>query len=387
MRTMLNCILKKAQDTGVVAIVGAGKKGKELLMHLENNNSISIVAFFDNNEKLTGKSINNIKIVKPYKVQESNCLYIIAVEAKKRREELRFQLLELGINAENILDYYDYRDYDYLSTLDEKYYQEEISGMYYERFGKPINWQSPSTYNEIINWEKINVKDERRTRLSDKYLVKEWVKGKIGESHLAKLYGVWDDADDINFDSLPHAFVLKVNNGSARNIVVKEKTEINQAEVREQLNAWKKNNFAYASLELHYKDIVPKIICEEYLEGVADEVYDYNIYCFHGEPMYIWCIKGSHKPDCKASFYSQDWEMLPFSYGYPKDTDLAPRPQNLDEMLKLSRILSQDFEHVRVDWYNLPNGRVIFGEMSFSTWSGRCHFIPEEYDAIFGNLI
>lgn len=79
--------------------------------------------------------------------------------------------------------------------------------------------------------------------------------------------------------------------------------------------------------------------------------------------------------------------MQPFSYGCPKDPVIAPKPEKLDEMLELSKILCKDFKHVRVDWYNLPDGRVLFGEMTFSAWSGLCKFYPEEYDNIFGNLI
>lgn len=78
---------------------------------------------------------------------------------------------------------------------------------------------------------------------------------------------------------------------------------------------------------------------------------------------------------------------MPFSYGYPRDDIPAPRPEKLEEMLELSRILSKDFEHVRVDWYNLPDGRVLFGEMTFATWAGLAQWRPEEYDLIFGSLI
>ena len=67
----------------------------------------------------------------------------------------------------------------------------------------------------------MNVNDKRRTLLADKYLVREWIKGQIGEKHLTKLYGVWEDVEDIDFDALPDAFVLKVNNGSERNIIVR----------------------------------------------------------------------------------------------------------------------------------------------------------------------
>ncbi len=374
--------LKKSESNAVV-IVGSGNRGRSLLAHLEKN-TIAVAAFFDNDENLIGTSINGIQVMKPYKVEESMCAYIIAAAFEQFRKELYLQLQSLGIDADHIVIY---DDYDYLSNLDEKYYQEEINKKYFAQFGKEMNWRSPSTYNEIINWEKLNVKDSRRTYLSDKYLVREWVKEKIGEEHLTKLYGVWDDADQIDFDILPNAFALKMNNGSNRNIFIKDKSKMDETAVRRQLNDWIAHNFAYVGLELHYRDIAPKIICEEYLEGLADNIYDYNIYCFHGEPAYIWCIKGSHKPDCKASFYNKDWEIQPFSYFYPRDPVIAPRPEKLEEMLKYSRILSKDFQHVRVDWYNLPDGRVLFGEMSFSACSGLSFFEPEEYDAFFGSLI
>ncbi|MCI8466534.1 MAG: hypothetical protein HFI63_11900 [Lachnospiraceae bacterium] len=381
-----NYIYEKAKQADKVVIVGAGKRGRKLMSDLQKSNAIYLEAFFDNNETIVGTIIEGVKIVKPYKI-DGICIYIIAVDAREHRKAFLDQLQELGIEKENIVIYYYNRDYDYLSSLKKENYKEEIQDMYYEKFGKRINWQNPITYNEKINWEKLNIRDEKRTRLVDKYLVKTWVKEQIGEKYLTKLYGVWDNADEIDFDTLPNQFVLKLNNGSGRNIIVKDKREMNQDEICRQLEEWKGNNFAFASLELQYKDIVPKIICEEYLDGVAESVYDYNIYCFHGEPVYIWCIKGSHRPGCQASFYNKDWEMQPFSYGYPQDPIPAPKPEKLEEMLALSRILCKEFRHVRVDWYNLPDGRVLFGEMTFSTWSGLMHFEPEEYDFIFGKLI
>lgn len=56
-------------------------------------------------------------------------------------------------------------------------------------------------------------------------------------------------------------------------------------------------------------------------------------------------------------------------------------------MLELSEILCKDFDHVRVDWYNLPDGRVLFGEMTFSSGVGFAAWTPEEYDTIFGEMI
>lgn len=387
MNRSLDYVRKRAVKADKVIIVGAGVRGKELLGRLLSDESVTVSAFFDNNEKLTGDTIENIKIFKPYKIEHENSLYIIAVDTENTRKIFRSQLEALGIHKDRIVSYYYCRNYDYLSALDEKNYEDEIQSMYSEQFGRTINWESPASYTEIINWEKLNVKEDRRTRLADKLLVREWVEKKIGKKYLTKLYGVWEDAREIDFDSLPNSFALKVNNGSGRNIIVKNKAEINYEQVRRQLNEWKEINFAYMTLELHYRDIVPMIICEEYLEGMAESVYDYNIYCFQGEPEYIHCIKESHRPGWRGSFYDKDWMMQAFSYGCPKDPVLAPKPEKLDEMMELSRILCSEFSHVRVDWYNLPDGRVLFGEMTFSPWSGLGRFSPEEYDNVFGKLI
>lgn len=379
-------IIEKAKNVDLVVIVGAGMRGKELLDHFEDH-GVRVAMFFDNNQELIGSTIREIKIVKAYKIENKNCFYIIAMDGILNQESVRSQLISLGISNIDITTY-DYNCiYDYLSNLDEKDYKEALQKRYYKIFGRKINWDYPVTYNEKINCDKLKIHNDIRAKLVDKLMVKNWVKEKIGEEYVTRLYAVWDTADDINFDDLPNSFVLKVNNGSGRNIIVKDKQNIDKDLVRKQLGIWLSQNFAYVSLELQYKDVVPKIICEEYLEGVAEEIYDYNIYCFHGEPEYIWCIKGSHRPGCKASFYNKKWEMQPFSYGYPKDEEVAPAPAKLDEMLKLSRILCEDFEHVRVDWYNLPDGRVLFGEMTFTSWSGLRRFEPDEYDTVFGNLI
>lgn len=386
MKEILKVVIERARKADEIIIVGAGNRGRELLESLKKESAISVNAFFDNNETITGNSIDGIEIKHPYKVTGGNALYIIAIDSAEIRQQLRAQLQSLGIGMDEIVFYYN-RNYNYMCSLDERYYKEELQAMYYECFRKEINWENPVTYNEKINWEKLNVKDERRKRLADKLVVRDWIREQIGEQYLTRLYGVWDDADDIDFADLPEAFALKLNNGSGRNIIVKDKSRIDQEKIREQLNKWKNRKFGYMTLELHYLDIIPKIICEEYLEGMAESVYDYNIYCFHGEPEYIWCIKGSHRPECQASFYTKDWEMMPFSYGYPKDNILAPKPEKLDEMLELSRKLCKDFKHVRVDWYNLPDGRVLFGEMTFATWAGLRRWEPEEYDTVFGNMI
>lgn len=380
----LDYILKETGSKNII-IVGAGNRGRSLARKLMDK-GVTPIGFFDNNLKKKGElEVENISVYIPTKLQD-NTNYIVAVDDKLIQQQLKNQLLELGI-SESVIYLYDGKNYGYWKNLKPEEYKNEISVLFKETFGREMNWDNPRTYNEKINWEKLNVKDPIRTKLADKYLVREWIKEKIGAEYLNTFYGVWDNANDIDFELLPNSFVLKCNHGSGWNIIVKDKKELDIEATRKQLNTWLEMNTAYMGFEMQYKDIPPKIICEGYLEEVAESVYDYNIYCFHGNPKYIWCIKGSHRPGCMASFYDVNWKMQEFSYGYPLDPIEAPRPSQLNKMLELSKILCKDFEHVRVDWYNMPDGRIIFGEMTFSTWNGLNKFEPEEWDLKFGDLI
>lgn len=377
--------LLKHLDGKNIVIFGAGKMGEKLSDILQYK-GFRIYAFFDNNSKKQGSRFKNISIIKPKKLDD-NTAYIVSIENNVLCEQLVNQLIQMQISEEEIFYFNDSIYKNFLENANKKEIEFELDKLCRTTFGDDFNIFVPHTYNEIINWEKTNIQDERRTRLADKVTVRDWVQEKIGGEYLNQIYYVFDHEDEINFKKLPERYVLKLNNGSGRNIIVKDSSKIDENEIREKLKVWRTTNFAFQSFEMHYKDIAPKIICEEFMEGIAESLYDYNIYCFHGEPEYIWCIKGSHREGCQATFYNKNWEMQEFSYGYPKDPILAPKPEQLEKMLSLSRILSAEFEHVRVDWYILPDGEIRFGEMTFSSWGGMERFEPEEYDRIFGNMI
>lgn len=381
---------RKILEVGQAVLMGMGKNGKNLAIELGESSNLEgkIIAIFDNSNDLLGKIHFGHVIEKPRYIP--NCLYVITPRDEEVRRVLYKQIIDLGVSSEFIVVYATHGDYDYYFSLSEADYKDEISDLYYEAFGKEMNWENPMTFNEILNWEKLYNHDPLRTTLADKYAVRDWVAAKIGENYLTKLYGVWDNPDDIDFTMLPNAFVLKPNNGSGRNIVCKDKRLLDVNMTKNRLKEYlqpSRSHFYSGTFEWQYKNIMPKVICEEYLQGVAESVYDYQFYCFGGEPKYIWCIKASHLPHCQASFYDLNWQMQPFSFGYPKDEMIAPKPSKLEEMIKIAKILSKGFSHIRVDLYNLPDGRVLFGELTMTSWAGLKSFIPEKYDMIFGEMI
>ena len=245
----------------------------------------------------------------------------------------------------------------------------------------------PKTYTEKIQWSKIYDSTSLKGKLSDKYAVRNWVKEKIGEEYLIPLIGVWESFDDIDFESLPSSFVLKTNHGSGTNLLVKDKNQLNLNVTKRLFDFWMKQNFAYfgCGYEMHYKYIKPKIIAEEYLKDLNEELSDYKFLCFNGQPYYCW-VDVNRNSNHKRNVYDLEWNLQPwnqFNYGNT-ETDI-PCPENFGNMIKLAQCLSEGFEHVRVDLYNVK-GRIYFGEMTFTNGKGYEPIIPKEYDLMIGNL-
>lgn len=277
-------------------------------------------------------------------------------------------------------------DMEYYKSLDEREYRRELEQWYESKTGKRLNLDNPQTFNEKINWMKLYDSSDIKTRLADKYAVREWVRDKIGKQYLIPLLGVWDNFSRIDFDLLPGKFVLKCTHGCKFNVLVDDKNLMDYVETKSKFDRWLDINMAYYwGLELHYKDIPPRIIAEEYMTTDGCELRDYKIWCFNGAPKYIQFIKGRATAP-EMGFYDTEWNLQEFVYKYPKIVHEAERPVRLEEMLRLSETLSEGFPFVRVDFYVLTDGSIKFGEMTFTPASGVADWNPPKFDLVLGQL-
>ena len=87
-----------------------------------------------------------------------------------------------------------------------------------------------------------------------------------------------------------------------------------------------------------------------------------------------------------AKKFDLDYNKMPFkSNTYPDIKDLG-RPTHYKEMVNIAKTLCQNFIFVRVDLYNV-NGKVYFGELTFSDGSGYVAINPTEYEITVGDNI
>ena len=116
------------------------------------------------------------------------------------------------------------------------------------------------------------------------------------------------------------------------------------------------------------------------------ELKDYKFFCFNGEPKFVQ-IDFDRYSNHRRNVYDINWNLLDLQIKFPKGHDrVFPKPKNYDEMVEISRKLSQGIPHVRIDLYNV-NGKIYFGEITFFHGSGMEVFTPLEWDYKFGEYI
>jgi hypothetical protein len=259
---------------------------------------------------------------------------------------------------------------------------------HYEYFsGKKLNLDDPQEFNAKIEWYKVYYRPKILTRLADKYEVRSYVEEKIGAQYLNELYGVYDNGNDINFESLPDQFIVKANHTNSQNCIVKNKKTLDKNKAIKLFNKWLgKNQYYKKGQEWAYKDIKPKLVIEKFLkENDRNTLVDYKFYCFDGKPKFI-DVHMDREDDHKQGCFDLDFNLLPFgkSKNYKTIPSDIEKPINLSEMVNLAEKLADRLPFVRVDFYSV-NGASIFGEMTFYPADARKEFYPDEYNRIIGD--
>lgn len=260
-----------------------------------------------------------------------------------------------------------------------------IKLVYRLAFGRKINLDNPTAFTEKINWYKLHYRDPLVKKCADKYEVREYVEKTIGGAYLNECLGLWDNADEIDFSKLPDRFVLKPTNGSGDVVVCTDKAKLNVSQARKTLAQYSKRHFSSKTKEWAYYDLPYRIVGERYIESSDGcQIKDYKIFCFYGEPKFLFVASERGTEHLKFDFFDLKWNWLPVTNGHEHNPNL-PKPQHFAEMLDIAGKLSKAFPHVRVDLYE-EEGRVYFGELTFYHFGGFTRFEPDKWDYKFGKL-
>lgn len=235
--------------------------------------------------------------------------------------------------------------------------------------GRRLRLEAPLTFDEKLLWLMLYWRHPLKTRCADKYAMRAYA-SELGYGHLlVDLLGVYERADEIDFDGLPDRFVLKATHGCGYNLICRDKAGLDAEAARRQLAEWLEEDFARVFGEVQYADIPPRIICERFLDdGTGALPSDFKLHCFHGRVHFTTVCTGRGAEGQGAAYdhYDRDWaRLMPISKSGIHPERWRPQPACYPGMLEAAEALSKPFPYVRMDFYAV-GGKALLGEMTFT---------------------
>ena len=246
--------------------------------------------------------------------------------------------------------------------------------------------RNPSTFNEKLQWLKLYNHDPSYPKMADKFAMRDFVEKKAGAGHSVPVLGVWDCFDEIDFSSLPDTFVLKCNNDSGHYVICRDKRTMDMKAARKTITEGLKTNYYYQNREWVYKDIVPKVFAEQYLQQDSDDcLWDYKFFCFNGEPKIMYMEKEASESKTEA-FFDMEQNYLDLEMDDPRPDVPPALPTCFDQMKAIAAKLSAGIPFLRVDFFYV-NETVYVGELTFFHCGGLAPVKPESWNRQLGSWI
>lgn len=267
-------------------------------------------------------------------------------------------------------------------------------------YRRKFPWKHPRTLNEKLTWMEIYTDTSKWTEYTDKYEVRKHIEALGLKDILTECYGVWDKAEDIDFDQLPDKFVLKCTHDCGSTIIVRDKSQMDKQYVVDFLNRHAAVRYGYDSCEPHYTAIKPRIMAESLIEMdnsaefSSETTVDHKIRCIDGKVQYdMVCYDRSLESGsggAKTIYDLYDIHTWQPMRQYLADRGVqyreVPRPKNLERMIEIAEIIAKGYPQVRVDLYNVK-GKIYFGEMTFFAFSGMNNHFTMKFQRMIGDRI
>jgi len=244
------------------------------------------------------------------------------------------------------------------------------------------NLLRPRTFNEKVLHRMLF---DRRPilRTVEDNSVRDYVKRRIGEHVLPRLYWVTKRAADIPFHALPDRYVVKATHGCGWNYFVRGDAPVDRQDLIRTCTTWLKSNYYTRTREWAYKHMEPRIIVEEFIsDGTGVAPTDYKFYVFDGRVHMIEVDRGRFVDQGRAD-YGRSWDRWDMVTQIKPLGDVA-RPPHLDEMIHYAEALGAGLDYVRVDLYDA--GKVYFGEMCVYPRGGTETVLPAMWDRYLDEL-
>lgn len=256
--------------------------------------------------------------------------------------------------------------------------------LFWRELGEFPNLIDCRDYNDKIQWLKLFDQNQEIIRCSDKILIRDYVRERVGDQYLVKLYQVHDRFKQIDFDALPNSFVIKVNHDSGTVILVPDKELFDPQEVENRIKAALSAPYGWQNGEWAYSYVQPKVFVEEFIEPESKRPQpDFKFHCVNGKMRWLQYVYDRGN-STKESIILPTGEITSIHFdSHMQHKEDFTLPKNWDEIKNVAERLAYPFKYVRVDMYCVDQ-KIYVGECTFYPLMG-CY--KGEGQKILGQLL
>lgn len=261
------------------------------------------------------------------------------------------------------------------SKFQKQFVIDEIHSVFLDSHGRSYNPSNLIFFNDKLTWHLINYFPILEADLSDKFIVRDYVKKIVGEKYLIDLYLATKAISDLKHFVFPNTFVIKVSHSSGLNIIVNDCDTFNLKLALIQLKRWQKINYYYFSWSRFIMHPKPTIIVEKLLRESSGLILnDYKFFCFNGSPELMYLSEKKYNNsgnlvDKKRRYFDMEYNEMVFTDEKMIKKRCVQKPEFFDQMKSIATKLSKPFNHVRVDLYFTD--KIYFGELTFLHSNGK----------------
>ena len=243
-----------------------------------------------------------------------------------------------------------------------------IQARFRRKVGRRLNCDSPGIFQEKTQYRKLYGNHALYAFLADKYRVREYVAERVGAHYLVPLLGVHEQLTPEVFADLPPQFIIKATHGCKWHQIVRDKSQLDIPATVRRFNQLLSRRHGRTSGEYHYRLITPRIVIETLLDDGGESPADYDFFCFHDGSSFDYRLAVAMPGGQRAVHFEKDWRVSDGNCT-AAEVEQVKEPPNFAEMLWVAERLSQGFDFLRIDLYNVA-GRIFFGEVTCTPAGG-----------------
>lgn len=253
------------------------------------------------------------------------------------------------------------------------------------------NLEKPNSINEKILRRILCEKDHKFSFFADKYAVRSYIEQVLGQECLVPLLYHSSDAEDLKKLKNWTNIVIKPNHGAGMvKVIDKEPSDAEKIQIIQKAKDWLKIDFGKVSDETHYSEISPKILVEQKITALGEDLKDYKFHRFlqkdgsYRQILQIVAERSLH--GFETAFFDIDNldEIIHSPFGYNAQLSLNEK-NSIHKIVELNKKLCPDYGYVRLDWY-ITVDKIYFGEITFTSGAGRSKSFDGNFGIEMGNL-